>query len=200
MAIAIQPDIRMTTTKSELRQLRANGKIPGVVFGPQVGSIPIIINEKELHPILSRQAHSILQMEVPGQGRHSVMISEVQRDAIVNKLLHVDFHQFNMNEEIRTSVPIEFEGTAAGVKAGGIKTVISDTVEVKCLPKHLPSSIRADITALEVGDNLSVAELELPEQVALVTDPKEVLLSITGIQKESTSSQDTEEIAEEEAS
>lgn len=200
MAIAIQPDIRVTTTKSELRQLRANGKIPGVVFGPQVGSIPITIHEKELHPILSRQAHSILQMEVPGQGRHSVIISEVQRDAIVNKLLHVDFHQFNMNEEIRTSVPIEFIGVAAGVKAGGIKTVVSDTVEVKCLPKHLPSSIRADISALEVGDNLSVGELKLPEQVTLMTDPKEVLLSITGTQKETTANDQAAVETEEEAS
>lgn len=198
MAIAIQAEVRQTKTKAELRQLRANGKIPGVVFGSQVGSIPISIDEKTLHPILSKHARSILEMEVPGKGKQSVIIGEVQRDPIVGKLLHVDFHQFNTNEEMKAEVKVDYTGTAAGVKAGGIKTVIKDTVEIKCMPEHLPVVIEVDISELEIGDNLTAAQISLPEHVSLITDPKEVLLSISAQQKaeEDSEASETAEVAE----
>ena len=183
MVAAIQPELRRTTAKSELRKLRAAGKIPGVVYGPQIGSIPISIDEKVLHPILTRHARSILQMEIPGKGRHAVLLSGVQRDMIVNKPLHVDFQQVSLNEEVRVRVPIEFVGTAVGVKEGGVRTVISDSVEVRCLPERLPSVISADISSLQIGENLTAGSLELPEGVALLTDASEVLISITGSRK-----------------
>jgi large subunit ribosomal protein L25 len=192
MIAAIQPELRRTTAKSELRKLRAAGKIPGVVYGPQIGSIPISIDEKVLHPILARHARSILQMEIPGKGRHAVLLSGVQRDMIVNKPMHVDFQQVSLNEEIRVRVPVEFVGTAAGVKEGGVRTVINDSVEVRRLPERLPSVISVDISSLQIGENLTAGSLELPEGVALLTDASEVLIGIAGSRKSDESDEEAE--------
>jgi large subunit ribosomal protein L25 len=180
MVAAIQPELRRATAKSELRKLRLAGKIPGVVYGPQVGSIPIAIPERVLQPILTRHARSVLQMDVPGKGRHAVLLVGVQRDMIARRPLHVDFQQVDLNKEIRFRVPVEFVGTAAGVRKGGVKTVMNDELEIRCLPARLPSVITVDIASLQIGDHLTAGEVQLPEGVTLLTDPDEVLVRISG--------------------
>lgn len=182
---AIRADRRAASTKSELKRMRDNGKIPGVVYGKKLKSPALIaIDEKELLALLRGQSRSILELDIPGEGKQNVMISEIQRDKIKHNVLHVDFRQINMDEEVKTSVPIEIEGQAAGVKQGGIMQVLLHELEVRCLPDDIPTSIPVDVSAINIGENLLVGDLKLSDTIQVLSDSNEVIVTILAPQKE----------------
>lgn len=187
MAIAMRAEQRDNKTKGELRQLRLNGHIPGVVYGKQLGAPAVVsVNGKELTSLLRSNPNAILELDVPTIGKHSVMVTDVQRDTLHNHLLHVDFHQINLNEKIRANVRIEATGDSIGVREGGILQVILHEVEVHCLPGDIPEVVEVDTSDLSVGEGLQVKDLKLPSGVEAKSDPEMVVLTVLAPQKELT--------------
>ncbi|TDF91595.1 50S ribosomal protein L25 [Paenibacillus piri] len=195
MAVTMNAEERRSGTKSERKGLRAKGKIPAVLYGSKVNSIPIAIDEKQLTTLLRSNPHAIIELDVPQLGKQNVMINEVQRDSISRNVLHVDFHQINMDEPVTTTVRLDFTGDAAGVKAGGILQIQHHEIDIRCLPKHIPASIEVDISELEIGSNVLVSELKVPASVEIKTDMNDVLATVLLPQKEETPA-DVEEEAE----
>jgi large subunit ribosomal protein L25 len=175
---------RSNGTKSERKGLRAKGKIPAVLYGAKVSSTPIAIEEKELLALLRSNPHAIIEMDVPKVGKQPVMINEVQRDAISRKLLHVDFHQINMDEPVSTTVRLDFVGEAAGVQVGGILQIQHHEIDIRCLPRDIPASIEVDISHLDIGNNILVSELKVPGNIEIKTDLHDVLATVLMPQKE----------------
>jgi large subunit ribosomal protein L25 len=184
MVVALNAEARKGSAKSERKGLRASGKIPGVIYGSKINSKPIAVNEKELSALLRTNPNAVIQMDVPELGKQPVMINEIQRDAISRQLLHVDFHQINMNEPVVATVRLDFQGEPAGVHAGGILQIQLHEIAVRCLPNDLPSSIEVDISGLEVGGNMLVSELKVSSQVEIKSDENDVLVTILAPQKE----------------
>lgn len=185
--------VRLTTLErtESTKQMRKNGKIPAVIYGRGHESSAIAIDEKELIGLLSSTPHAVLTMNVPHQGIRSVMINEVQRHKINRNLLHVDFHQINMNEAIQTLVRLDLKGESAGEKSGGILLTNLHEIAIKCMPNKIPTAIEYDISLLEIGDNLFVRDLQIPEGVELKGDLDEVVASVKAPVRE-------EEVVEEE--
>ncbi|GAA3411763.1 50S ribosomal protein L25 [Paenibacillus hodogayensis] len=178
-------------TKSDLKKMREQGQVPGVVYGKKVPSTPISINEKELNALLRHHQHSILEMDIPNQGKFPVMINGIQRDSLSRSLLHIDFHQINMNEPIRATVGLELTGESPAQREGGVLTAVLHEVEVRCLPDHLPGSIAVDISGLELGGSFLAKDLQLPPEVELKTDENAVLATILVPQKAIEDTDDT---------
>ncbi|MGO4548739.1 50S ribosomal protein L25 [Paenibacillus sp. 2TAB23] len=187
MAIAMKADQRTVATKGELRQLRLQGKIPGVIYGKQLDqAAQVAVDGKELQALLRSQPNAVLEINIPSHGKTSVMISEIQRDSLSRQVLHVDFHQINMNENVRANVRIQAEGDSQGVREGGILQIILHELEVQCLPGSIPDAVAVDISALEVGGSLLVSDLSLPKGVEALADPEQVVVTILAPQKELT--------------
>lgn len=181
-------------TKSDLKKMREQGKVPAVVYGKKVASTPISVDEKQLMALLKQNPHAIVQMDIPNKGKHPVMINGIQRDSIQRSLLHIDFHQINMNEPIRTTVGLEFTGESPAQREGGVLTAVLHEVEVRCLPQDLPTSIAVDISGLELGGSFLAKDLQLPPNVELKTDDNAVLATILVPQK---AAEETEAAVEE---
>jgi large subunit ribosomal protein L25 len=186
MTITLKAEPRDTKTKGELRKLRNQGKIPGVVYGKKAGLKQIAIEQRELLPLLKHNRHAIVEMDIPQAGKQPVMISEVQRDKLTGELLHIDFHQINMDEPVRTVVAIEFEGEAAGAKEGGIFQVQKHEIEIRCLPQNIPNVIKVDVSGLAIGESILVGDIQLPDGIELKSDPNELLATVLAAQKEET--------------
>ncbi|MEC0213734.1 50S ribosomal protein L25 [Paenibacillus ehimensis] len=184
MATSLKAEARTGRTKGDRNRLRAEGKVPGIVYGKKVTQTPIAIDQKELLALLKTNPHAVIDMDVPQFGKQPVMINEVQRDALSRELLHVDFHQINMDEPVQTTVRLEYIGDPEGVKAGGILQIQHHEIEIRCLPQHIPASIEVDVSGLEIGQSMLVSELKLPEGVEVKTDEHEVLATILTPQKE----------------
>jgi large subunit ribosomal protein L25 len=174
---------RAVSTKSNLKQLRAQGDIPAVVYGQEIGSIQVTVNEKEIVAAMKRNSRAILEAVLPSNQTHPVLIQEFQRDSISGKLLHIDFHQINMNKNIETLVTIHFTGDPIGVKEGGILQVETHAVQVRCMPKKLPNTIEVDVSKLGIGEHILVSDLKVDKGIEILTDPTAILVTILTIQK-----------------
>ncbi|MCR2807198.1 50S ribosomal protein L25/general stress protein Ctc [Paenibacillus soyae] len=185
MAIAMKVEQRTGATKGDLRKLRMSGQVPGVVYGKKLqNAAQVTVSEKELSALLRSHPNAILDLDVPAAGKHSVMVSDVQRDSLTGKLLHVDFHQINMNEAVKANVRIEAVGDSAGVREGGILSLILHELEVQCLPGDIPEIVEVDVSELEIGGSLTVEDLKLPQSVEAKSDPQLVVVTVLAPQKE----------------
>lgn len=168
-------------TRGQLRELREEGMVPGVVYGKDIKNSPILVDMKELLALLKDNSRSVLEMNLPQEGTIPVMVEEVQRDHINRTLLHIDFHQITMTDPIRTNVRVELIGKPEGVAEGAMLQILKNEVEIKCLPQQLPSEITAVINHLQVGDSLLAGDLAIPEGVELLTDGHEVIATILAV-------------------
>lgn len=184
MSNVIHAEVReQKVTRGELRKLREQGKIPGVLKRGDGTSSPLLIEEKQLMALLKDSDQSIFQMALGDQGIVPAMVGEIQRETLNRSILHVDFRQINMKEPIRAEVRIELVGEPKGHSNDYLIQTPRLDVEIRCMPDQLPSVIEADISHLEIGSSLSAGELKLPEGVELLTDPNEAVVVILAVQK-----------------
>lgn len=178
----INAEVRPDTGKQTAGRMRRQGKVPGVIYGKKVGNLPLVVSRKELERVLDREGGSaLLKVLIGGQGQpgeFTAMVREVQRHPIKGEIIHVDFYQISLDEEIRTTVPIVLEGEARGVKNGGILQYGLREVEVEALPADLPETFTIDISDLDVGEHLAVADIKAPPGVKILTEPDAVIATI----------------------
>ncbi|MGG1550428.1 50S ribosomal protein L25 [Paenibacillus ferrarius] len=184
MAVSLQAEARKEATKSEIKQLRAKGKIPAVVYGEKVASTVITVDWKDVQTVLRTNPHAIIDLSIASAGTQPVMINEIQRNPMSREVLHIDFHQINMNEPIKTVVALEFTGDAVGAREGGIVQVQMHEVDIRCMPNQIPTSIAVDISSLGLGDNLHVSQISVPAGVEMKSDPNDIVVTILVPQKE----------------
>ncbi|WP_010279392.1 50S ribosomal protein L25/general stress protein Ctc [Paenibacillus senegalensis] len=184
MSAAIKVKDRPDLTKSQKKQMRAEGFVPASVYGKSIDNVSVSVNQKDIFQILKTNPNGVIQLTLPYENQsHPVMIQHVQRDPISGELLHVDFHKIQMDEPVRSMVPIEIVGEAAGVKEGGVLQVQAHELEVKCLPDRIPSSLQLDVTNLEIGGNLTVADISVQDGVEVLSDANEVVVTLLAPQK-----------------
>jgi len=197
--LALEVEPRQDTGKSAARRLRREGKVPGVVYGIQEPS-SVTVNPKELEKIFSSAAgtNAIIQLEITGQVKavRPVIVKELQRDAMSDRIVHADFLEIRMDQKIRVNVPLILDGESPGIKLGGILSVLLRELEVECLPNDIPSEILVDISALETGDVVHVRDLTLPADVELITDADDPIVTVIAPVEDDEATLEDEDAAE----
>jgi large subunit ribosomal protein L25 len=161
------------TGSSSSRRLRAEGHIPGVLYGRGMSPISVTVERRDLRLALSGPAGSntVLSLEVDGKS-YPAVVKELQRHPIKRTVSHIDFLQVNMNEEITVSVPLRLEGESKAVVAtGGIVDPSVDTIEVLTTPNNMPNEFVIDITDMQPHDVIRLADVPMPAGVTAVGDP-----------------------------
>ncbi|MGO4495146.1 50S ribosomal protein L25 [Paenibacillus sp. 2RAB27] len=185
MAVSLQAEVREEATKSEIKQMRSKGKIPAVVYGKKMATTVLSIDLKELQVVLRQNPHAIIDLTISGSTRSQpVMINEIQRNPLNRELSHIDFHQINMDEPIKTVVALEFIGDAVGVHDGGIFQIQMHNIEIRCMPSQVPTSIQVEVSSLGLGDNLHVSQIVVPSGIEMKSDPNDIVVTILVPQKE----------------
>lgn len=166
----------------KVKRIRSEGLVPGIVYGPEIDPIPLQFDAHELSAVLRRAgANRLITLNVKGdENPHVTLARDIQRDVITRSLLHVDFQEVVLTETITSEVPIILEGTPAIVRQGeAILNQMLDVIEIEALPTDLIPSITLDITDLEeIDDAVSVRDLDLPDRIAILTDPDEMIARI----------------------
>ena len=180
LTIDVKP--RHETGKNANRRLRAEGKVPAVVYGLQLPTVPIEVDRRTLVHLLregsGENAIFLLQVADSDEKRHT-MIRELQVDPIDRTILHVDFQRINLSEKVRVHVPIELVGTPEGVKTeDGILDFILRELEVECLPTDIPEHLELDVSHLHVGDTAEAGAVVLPPGVELLEEPDRVVVAV----------------------
>jgi large subunit ribosomal protein L25 len=160
--------------KGVARKLRQRGLAPGVVYGGGREATSIAFDTAGLERLLATSHGGIntlidLEGDSDASGR-TVIAKDLQREAVRGEIIHGDFYEINLTEKIHVSVPIHLEGSPAGVVLGGVLDQQLREVEMLCLPNAIPDDITADVSELELGDSLHIADLAVPAGVEMVTD------------------------------
>lgn len=166
--------------------IRRAGLLPGVIYGRHIEALPIQMDQKIATTTIGKlTSSSLVTLDVEGE-KHTAIVRDRQRDVIYGNLLHVDFLAISMTEKLRTTVAIELVGVAPISKNTDIVIVQSmNELEIECLPQYLPERIEVDVTGLEiVEDVIYVKDLNLGENIEVLTDAEDVIVSITYVEQE----------------
>jgi large subunit ribosomal protein L25 len=160
-----------------VRRLRKEGLVPGVLYG-KGHSRAIVVEERQLRSALTGPSglHAIVDVVIEGQKTpHHAVLKEYQRHPIRGTLTHVDFHEVRLDQAIQASVAVQFVGESPGAKQGGVVQQVTRELRVEALPTAIPEHIDADISELEVGGTVRLADLPAIEGVTYLDDPETVL-------------------------
>jgi large subunit ribosomal protein L25 len=174
---------REETGKGPAKRMRAEGIVPGVVYGLQRETVHLSVERTELDRVYSgADANVLIDLEVPGEEKEetvAAMVQEVQRDPVTREPLSVDFQWISLEDEIEVEVPLKITGNAPGVdEDGGVVQQQFYAIPVTCLPTEIPECITADITGMQIADALFVSDLPELEGVTYVPEPDEVVLTV----------------------
>jgi large subunit ribosomal protein L25 len=174
---------RERTGKEIAKKLRREGKVPAVVYGGHREAVAITVDRKAVSDLIQKSDHGIrsvflLQMAGTDQQRHA-MIKEVTIDPISRQMEHIDFVRVLMDEKIKVTIPVHLNGTAIGVKEGGLLDWQVRELHVECLPNVIPDSIDLDVSPLKVHEYFRVRDVNLPEGVKVLDDPERVVVGVT---------------------
>jgi large subunit ribosomal protein L25 len=171
--LELEVSLRDGRGKSVTRKLRAQGKVPAVVYGSGIEPTPIVVESLGLAKVLRGGVNALVDLKgakaIEGK---PVLVKEIQRDPLSRKVVHCDLYAVNLKARIDVEIPLHFMGIPRGVALdGGVLEPLLRTLEVSTMPLAIPESIEVDVSNLGIGDAIHVRDLVLPPDVLLKTDP-----------------------------
>ncbi len=172
--------------KNAARRVRAQGKIPAVVYGAAQPAVAVEVDPKQIQRILHSESghNSIFDLQVGGDTAKA-MIVDWQYEPIKGKLIHIDFKRIALDKPIRVEVPVQLTGIPVGVKTqGGILDQTLREVELECLPADIPTHIDLDVSELAFGMVLRVSSLPHSGSLRFITAEDTPVAHITSVKEE----------------
>jgi large subunit ribosomal protein L25 len=179
-ALELKADVRKVT-RGYVRQLRRQGLVPAVLYGKDVESTLLQIDEKALYKVIREAGtHQLISLKVGKARPQMTLARDVQRDVLKHNYLHVDFYAVKMDEKVTAQVPLIFEGEAPAARdQGGILTQGLDELEIECLPSDLIAAIEVNLESLvEYNDTIIVADLTVPDTITVLSDPESLVAKV----------------------
>ncbi len=164
---------RSVRGKGAARRMRAEGRVPAVLYGRDQETISLTVDAREASHLFHSISveNTIVNVKIDDDEEEiETLVREIQMHPFRDDIVHVDFYRTQKGVAIEVDVPMSYVGTPQGVRDGGILDVILHEVRVKCIPSKIPTSIEIDISGLEIGDSLHAEELEVEDDVQLLTD------------------------------
>lgn len=164
-------EARGAVGKSAARKLRAQGKVPAVLYGRKRQPLSLAVPGKEFRQkVAAIEGAHLIRLKADGMesGECIALVKEVQFHPVTSAVLHVDFMEVDLAEKLTVSAPLHFVGKAAGVALGGILQPLRREISVRCLPMQMPEFIEVDVSPLGIHDTIHVSKLKLPEGVEAV--------------------------------
>ena len=163
-------------------ETRLEGLVPGIVYGPDRESTSISIVYKELKKLYDEAGESsLVNVTIEGEEPTIVLIQEVQFDVVKDDIIHVDFRQIKMGEEMNATIEIHLIGESLAVKGlGGTLVEGADSMNIKCLPKDLISHVDVDLSTLKTfDDSIHVGDIKLPEGITTTDNANNIIAKVS---------------------
>ncbi|MFQ6104668.1 MAG: 50S ribosomal protein L25 [Candidatus Glassbacteria bacterium] len=174
--------VRDGVGKGVARKLRASGKVPAILYGHGMKSVPLEADEKTIWELIHSISteNTLIDLMVEGYRKKPLkaLIREVQLHHYKPRILHVDFFQVSLKERIHVEIPVILQGNPDGVKNfGGVLEHHLRDIAISCLPGDIPEKIEIDVTGLGLSESVRVKDVEL-ENVDILTDPEQPIATV----------------------
>jgi large subunit ribosomal protein L25 len=202
--VPLNAQTREETGKKSTKALRKENLVPAVVYKEGKKTVHLRINERDLYNALHTKAgeNALINLKVEDKAKGKdkdrvVIIKEIQQHPIRAQVLHVDFQEISLTEELEVDVPIAVKGEAEGVvKDEGVLEHVMWEVKVACLPTDIPEKIEIDVTQMKIGDSVLIKDLEVPPGVKILADAEQTVISVVPQHVEEVAPAPEEEITE----
>jgi large subunit ribosomal protein L25 len=186
----IEVSYRDISGKGAVRKLRRMGKVPAVLYGVGIETMPLLFPPRELIQALAgpRRVNTPVSLAISGAPHGApaevlVMVRDHQYDPVSRELLHVDFIKVSTDKSVRIEVPLSVHGRSVGVQAGGKLHAPWRDLPLECCPQHIPVSLEIDISPLEINQSIKVKDLKLSEGVTVALPPETTLVQVMAASK-----------------
>jgi large subunit ribosomal protein L25 len=178
--VTLVADADRPVGKSAARKIRREGKVPAIVYGLGSDPTPVAIPTREFEHILHGPGgiNTLISLDMSGK-QDLVLARQLVRHPVRRTLIHVDFIRVSRDVAVAAEVPIHLTGEAIGVKEGGLLEQDTFTLSIEAKPGDLPPAIEADVSALNIGDQLTVADLKLPPGVVSTQEPGDLVAHVS---------------------
>ena len=166
--VKIRAEKRLKTGTGNSREFRLKKLIPGIIYGEKKEPIPISLNEKELKLQLTDTGFFSKQCEISLDNENfKVLPKDVQLHPVKENILHIDFLRVGENTTVTLFVPVKFinENECEGLRQGGVLNIVRHEVELKAPVSKIPEFLEANLSGLEIGDNIHISSINLDESV-----------------------------------
>jgi large subunit ribosomal protein L25 len=175
MADTLNVTMRDTRGKRNARRLRREGGVPAILYGHGEANQSLTVNGEEMSAVVR---HGGRIVELKGAANEKAFIRALQWDTYGQHVLHVDFTRVSEHERVEVKVRVDLRGQAAGAKEGGVVEHYIHEIEVDCEALAIPDRIEVNISELKIGDVIKAADLRLPPDVKLISDPEAVVVQV----------------------
>jgi len=179
--IEIQVEPREAGAKGKAKQLRREGKLPGIFYGPKAESVPLELDRKDfLSRVAGLEGSRLIRIKSssPLLAERVALVKEMQFHPVTGEVVHADLYEVDLSARIRVKVPLHFVGKAEGVVRGGILQPVVREIEVECLPMDIPEYFDVEVSSLDIGHSLHVKDLSIPEGVTAVYESNLTLVTV----------------------
>ena len=174
------------TGSSSSRRLRAENKIPGVLYGHAMTPLSVSVDRRELRVAVSGTAgtNTVLDLTVDGKV-YPAIIKDLQRHPVRRTVTHIDFLQVNLDEQITVSVPLRLEGEATSVlQNNGLVDPSVDSIEVVTTPRNIPDEFVVDVSGMTMDTVIRLADIPMPAGVVATGDPESPVVTVLTMRAE----------------
>lgn len=174
---------RNTFGKGAARTIRRAGNTPAVLYGPKIEPLALELNTKDFTKglLFINRRNAVVNLHVDdGAATKHVMVKEIQADPIHDTLVHADFVEISLDDDMTLIVPLKFTGKAKGVDLGGEMNIMATSIKLSGKPLEIPDFVEVNVSPLGIGESLKYADLNIPAGLSMVTNKKKVCVSIAG--------------------
>jgi large subunit ribosomal protein L25 len=198
MDVELNVTMRTKMGRGPARRLRREEAVPGILYGPKTAPLPLVVPAMRLLKLLREMGEEskLIRLVIgdgPDQMIRQALIREVQTHPVRRRFLHVDFYEVPLDQPILVDVPIEIDGESIGEKKGGTLNLIRRTLSVRCLPGEIPDRIHVDVSDMDLGSSIRVAELIGRVPFELVDDKSAAVVTVAAPEESGKAEGATEE-------
>ncbi|OGO76622.1 MAG: hypothetical protein A2Y23_05500 [Clostridiales bacterium GWB2_37_7] len=182
--VSLNANIRETAGNKQVRKLKKEAMIPGVLYVKGSQGRLLKLDYTELHATIDKYGDNVVVQLKVGNEEVPAIVKEVQRDPVSHKIVHIDFQPVSLHEIIHAEVPIVVINGDRAEKNGWVINRQLGQLEIEGEVESIPRSINIDASKLKLGDVLKVADLEISQELSILTAPEDVILSIKQFKEE----------------
>lgn len=177
---SLQVSARDPEGSRQARRLRRSGRIPGVLYGGDGGSVSFDVDARDLRLALAASG-AVVELSVDGGSATPVVVKDAQSDPVRGDTVHIDMLRVRLDRAIHAVVGLELSGSedSPGVKQGGVLEHVTRELNVEALPNSIPESIVHDVSAMEIGETLTLAAVKPPDGVKLLDEQETVIATLS---------------------
>jgi large subunit ribosomal protein L25 len=171
---------RAKTGTTDAHSLRRAGKVPAVVYGHGAEPLHVAFDVRAFDELLHHGGRTnMITLTLDGKRADTALVRELQRNPVSRKIEHVDFQRVSADEAVHAKLPVVTVGTAQGVRDfGGVMDILIHEVEIEGPAAQLPDHLDVDVSALEIHQHVTAAEIPLPKNFKLITPGDAIVVSI----------------------